>query len=292
MEINPPKYSKLGKYNQEGNIAVISNLKGSIVQIELTANKVLESAYLNINGDILTMTSNFNKASGKFVLMDDGELTINLVDERGITNRDPIPYSLETLPDHNPSINVISPDPSSELGDNQVVPINLKIMDDYGFQDLQLAYEIVKPAYLNNDPYVAMFSINDVSLDSISQNINFLWELDNMSLMPEDEIRFHFELTDNDDVSGPKKTISNSFVVKVPSLSNLYENLEESESNFINEMAEGLDEIRQMQNEFESLELKVIKTEELNWDQQQSMKNSLEQAQEKIQNLEKMAKSY
>ena len=112
-----------------------------------------------------------------------------------------------------------------------------------------------------------------------------------MSLMPEDEIRFHFELTDNDDVSGPKKTISNSFVVKVPSLSNLYENLEESESNFINEMAEGLDEIRQMQNEFENLELKVIKTEELNWDQQQSMKNSLEQAREKIQNLEKMARA-
>ena len=291
MEINPPKYSKLEKYNQEGNIAVISNLKGSVVQIELTAKKVLESAYLNINGDILTMTSKFNKASGKFVLMDDGELTINLVDKRGITNRDPIPYSLETLPDHNPSINVISPDPSSVLGDDQVVPINLKIMDDYGFQDLQLAYEIVKPAYLQNDPYVAMFSINGISPDSISQSINFLWELDNMSLMPEDEIRFHFELTDNDDVSGPKKTISNSFVVKVPSLSNLYENLEESESSFINEMAEGLDEIRQMQNEFEDLELKVIKTEELNWDQQQSMKNSLEQAREKIQNLEKLARA-
>ena len=164
-------------------------------------------------------------------------------------------------------------------------------MDDYGFQDLQLAYEIRKPAYLQNDPYVAMFSINDISLDSISQNIQFIWELENMFLMPEDEIHFHFELTDNDNISGPKKTISNTFVVKVPSLSNLYENLEENESSFIDEMVEGLDEIRHMKDEFESLELKMLKTKELDWDQQQSMKNSLEQAREEMKNLEKIAEA-
>ena len=164
-------------------------------------------------------------------------------------------------------------------------------MDDYGFKDLQLAYEIIKPAYLQNDPYVSMLSINDISLDSISQTIQFPWELGNMLLMPEDEIHFHFELTDNDEISGPKKTKSNSFIVKVPSLSNLYEDLEESESSFIDEMVEGLNEIRQMKDEFEALELKIIKTKDLDWDQQQSMKNSLEQAKKEIKNLEKIAEA-
>ncbi|GIS07393.1 MAG: hypothetical protein CM15mP111_0080 [Hyphomicrobiales bacterium] len=32
-----------------------------------------------------------------------------------------------------------------------------------------------------------------------------LWELNNLNLMPDDEIHFHFELTDNDNISGPKK---------------------------------------------------------------------------------------
>ena len=291
MTIVPPKYSKLKKYQQEGNVAVISNLRGSLVQVELTANKILESAFLDINSEILKMSSSFNKASGEFILMDEGELTINLVDKRGITNRDPISYSLEPLLDHNPSLTVFAPDPISELGDNQIVPINLKIMDDYGFKDLQLAYEIIKPAYLQNDPYVSMLSINDISLDSISQTIQFPWELGNMLLMPEDEIHFHFELTDNDEISGPKKTKSNSFIVKVPSLSNLYEDLEESESSFIDEMVEGLNEIRQMKDEFETLELKIIKTKDLDWDQQQSMKNSLEQAKKEIKNLEKIAEA-
>ena len=291
MTVIPPKYSRLNKYEQKGNIAAISSLKGSVIQIELTSNKILESAFLNIDGTLLEMSSAFNKSSGEFVLMDEGEFTINLVDKRGITNRDPIPYSLETLPDHKPSLTIFEPNPVLELGDDQIIPINIKIMDDYGFQDLQLAYEIRKPAYLQNDPYVAMFSINDISLDSISQNIQFIWELEDMFLMPEDEIHFHFELTDNDNISGPKKTISNTFVAKVPSLSNLYENLEENESSFIDEMVEGLDEIRHMKDEFESLELKMLKTKELDWNQQQSMKNSLEQAREEIKNLEKIAET-
>ena len=45
-------------------------------------------------------------------------------------------------------------------------------------------------------------------------------------LMPDDEVYYHFELSDNDKVSGPKKTISETFIAKVPSLSDLYEKLE------------------------------------------------------------------
>ena len=289
MTVTPPKYSKLNKYQQEGNTAVISSLKGSKIQIELTSNKILESAYLKIGEKILEMSSVFNQASGEFALMKDSEFTINLVDKRGITNRDPIPYSLEMIPDHDPILNVISPAPITELGNDQTVPLNIKILDDYGFQDLQLAYEIQKPAYLQNDSYVNMFSIKGVSKDSIRQSIQLFWELEDMLLMPEDEIHFHFELTDNDEISGPKKTISNTFIVKVPSLSNLYEDIEESESNFIDEMAEGLNDMKNMKNKFESLELKMLKTTELDWDQQQSLKNSIEKTREEIKKLNKIA---
>ncbi len=288
MTIIPPKYSKIDKFIQEGNVAVIKGLKGSLIQIELLSNRLLKSAYLDINSNQLEMATNYNQASGYFKLMEEGELTVNLVDKRGITNRDPIPYSLEIIPDHPPNISVIKPDPMIELANDQIVPIHLEIMDDYGFTDLQLAYEIRRPAYLQDDPYVAMFTINELIPDSLAQTIQMIWELSDMLLMPEDEVHFHFELTDNDNISGPKKTISNTFIVRVPSLADLYEKIENSETKFIDNMIEELDDMKNMKEEFEALELKMLKASELDWDQQQSIKNSLEEAREEIKNLEKM----
>ena len=104
-------------------------------------------------------------------MIDDGELTINLVDKRGITNRDPIAYTISILPDSKPSISIIKPSPITELGDDQIVQIELEVSDDYGFTDLQLAYEVRRPTYLLTDPYVSMFIINSLVEDSLNQKI-------------------------------------------------------------------------------------------------------------------------
>ncbi len=288
MTIIPPKYSKIDQYTQAGNIAAISGLKGSLIQIEITSNRTLNAAYLNINDNRLEMASNKKQASGYFKLLNEGELTIHLVDTRGITNRDPIPYSLEIIPDHKPSLSVIKPEPKIELGNEQIIPIQLDIMDDYGFSNLQLAYEIRRPSYLEDDPFVSMFTITDLDPDSIIQTIQILWELSDMLLMPEDEVHFHFELTDNDNISGPKMTVSNTFLARVPSLADLYEKVENSEENFIDDLVDGVDDIINMKEKFDALELEMLKTTELDWSQKQSIKNSLEEARREIEKLEEM----
>ena len=112
-----------------------------------------------------------------------------------------------------------------------------------------------------------------------------------MMLMPEDEVHYHFELTDNDIVSGPKKTISSTFIVRVPSLSDLYENVENRESDFMQEMLSDIDEIQDLKEQFEEMELQILKSKELDWDQEQSLKNSIEESKEKIQNLEKLSEA-
>ena len=291
LTIIPPKYSNLERVIQEGNVALVEGLKGSIIQIDLTSNRMLKSSYLDINGELSKMASNYNQASGYFKLMEEGQFTVNLVDKRGITNRDPIPYKLQIIPDHDPILSVLKPAPMMELGNDQSVPIHLEVSDDYGFTDLQLAYEVQRPAYLQADPYVAMFNINDLNTDSLDQTIKMYWDLNDMMLMPEDEVHFHFELTDNDIISGPKRTISSTFIVRVPSLADLYENVENSENDFTNDILGDLEEIKDLKEQFEEMELEILKSKELDWDQEQSIKNSLEQSKEEIQNLEKIAEA-
>ena len=291
ITVVPPKYSGLITETQVGNIAVVHGLKGSTVQIYLSSNRILESAFLDINGEKIDLSSTGRSASGNFQMMESGEFTVNLVDERGITNRDPVPYSLEIIPDHDPSLFVIKPSPVIELGSNQSIPIHIEIEDDYGFSNLQVAYEVRRPAFLMADPYVAMFTIHDLNPDTVIQTIRTLWDLSDMFLMPEDEVHFHFELTDNDNISGPKKTVSSTFIARVPSLADLYELSENNEDEFMEKMITGSEEFQDLQELFESLELESLKTKELDWDQQQSVKNALEQAKEELANLEKMTEA-
>ena len=291
ITVVPPKYSGLSAESQEGNVAVVQGLKGSIAQIYLSSNRVLESAWLIINEERIDLASTHRSASGYFTMIDEGEFTVNLVDKRGITNRDPVPYTIEIIPDHDPSLFVIKPPPMIELGSDQTIPIHLEIEDDYGFTNLQVAYEVRRPMYLEADPYVAMFTLNDLNPDTVVQTIHNLWDLADMLLMPEDEVHFHFELTDNDIISGPKKTVSSTFIARVPSLADLYETAENTESDFMEEITTGTENFQELKELFEALELEALKTKDLDWDQQQSVKNAIEKTKEQFANMEKMAET-
>ena len=285
----PPSYSKLKTTTQEGNIALVEGLKGSIARVEITSNRILEESYINLSDTIIDLSIDYNKAEGQFSLIEDGKFTVNLVDKRGITNRDPIPYTISILPDSKPSISIIKPSPITELGDDQIVQIELEVSDDYGFTDLQLAYEVRRPTYLLTDPYVSMFIINSLVKDSLNQKINFEWDLTDMQLMPDDEVHFHLELTDNDIISGPKKTTSSSYIIQVPSLTDLYEDIEEYQNNLADNMIDDLKNIDKIKDRFKNLELKMLKKNDIDWNEEQSIKSLLEETLDEIKNLEETA---
>ena len=270
MAIIPPKYSKLPLEDLDGSVAVIQALKGSIVKINLESNRTLKSCFMKQNDSIKYLETYENKATGEFMIKNEGKFSVHLVDPRGITNRDPVPYHVNILPDNNPTIKVIKPPPIITLGNNQIIQFHLEIEDDYGFTNLQLAYEIRRPEYLEVEPYIAMFIIPELNQDTTVQIIKTHWNVSDLMLMPDDEIHYHFELSDNDDISGPKKTLSATFIAKVPSLSDLYEELEDKEENINEQISDSIDELMSLKDEIDNMELNILKTEdELNWEDQQ-----------------------
>ena len=159
IEIIPPTYSNLPPESLDGSIALVQGLRGSIVNITLESNRILKSCFIKINDSINFFETNKKKSKGEFIIENDGKFSVHLVDPRGITNRDPIPYHISVLPDNYPTIRVINPPPLITLGNNQIIQYELEIEDDYGFNNLQLAYEIRRPKYLGVEPYIAMFII-------------------------------------------------------------------------------------------------------------------------------------
>ena len=286
MIIVPPSYSRLPSEKLDGSIAAVQGLKGSNVKINLISNKDLKSSFIKQNDSIKYLRTIGEKSSGGFDIREESEFSVHLVDPRGITNRDPIPYKINVIPDYSPTIKIITPAPIITLGNNQIIEFNIEIEDDYGFDNLQLAYEIIRPDYLNVEPYISMFIIPDIIKDTSFQNFKTPWNLSELMLMPDDEVHYHFELTDNDYISGPKKTISNKFIAKVPSLADLYQNLEEKEENIEEQFSETIDELESFKDQIERMELSVLKAEdELKWEDRQKIKEMIEDAKEKLNNI-------
>ena len=89
-----------------------------------------------------------DKADFRFIMEKEGKFFISLKDERGISNRNPIPFHLKAIPDLNPKMSILKPAPIIEIGGEQTIPIRMNIEDDFGFTKLQLAYEIHRPVYI------------------------------------------------------------------------------------------------------------------------------------------------
>ncbi|MFL3013693.1 MAG: hypothetical protein ACJZ19_03890 [Candidatus Neomarinimicrobiota bacterium] len=288
--IIPPSYSRLPSEKLDGSIAVVQGLKGSKVKINLSSNRKLKSSFIKKNDSIQYLSITANKGSGSFIIQEEGEFSIHLVDPRGITNRDPIPYRINVLPDYKPNINIIKPTPIITLGNNQIIEFDIDIEDDFGFENLQLAYEIIRPDYLNVEPYISMFIIPELIQDTIKQNIKTPWNLSDIMLMPDDEVHYHFELTDNDNISGPKKTVSEKFIAKIPSLADLYQDMEKQEESIEKQFNESVEELSDLKAQIERMELDVLKAEdELEWEDQQKIKEMVTKAKDELDRIKNIA---
>lgn len=301
VTIDPPAYTGLETSSQGGNIAEIRGFKGSRVEIELTSDKPLSKAYLEFSeeegtgsGQKRDLTVSRNRAAGRLSLMENRQFSTYILDGRGIGNLDPIEYHLIALEDVAPTLEVFLPENYTELGSDFSVPVHLHIEDDFGFSNLQIVYETRHPDYLSSGSstqsrdLVSIHSIHPFSKEETSQDVYTVWDVSDLNLMPEDELQFHIELYDNDEVSGPKKAVSSTLTARFPSLTDLYARTVEQEESVEADAQKVHEELERIDEALESIELEALKQEELNWEQKQRLKRSLETVQQKLEQIKSL----
>ncbi len=291
ITLTPPSYTQLKPIIQKGNQADISGLIGSKVYVALRSNRPLKKGDLIINEEERPMDIFGKKATGEFTINKDGQFAIQLQDIRGISNRNPIPFHITAIHDLLPDITVHQPEQIIELGSDQTIAMHVQIEDDFGFSNLQVAYEIHRPAYIAEDPLLSLFTIPIDDPMNVNQDIIHFWQLMELSLMPEDEIHYHFELSDNDLVSGPKKTVTKEFIARLPGLAELFASFESEEESILDEITYSKEELEAIRENMEQLELDILKQDELTWDQQQDLQNMLESVREEMKKMEDISEA-
>lgn len=289
ITVIPPEYARLEPTVTTANQANIQGLKGSRIVVKFHSNRTIQNGFIQVGTKKIPLAITGQYAEGKFTLTDETIFTTHFYDRRGISNRDPIPYHLQLLPDNAPAMIVIEPKQSVDLGTDMEIPIRLSIEDDFGFSNLQVGYEVRRPSYLHTEPYISIFSIRLQDPFKLSQEIRTFWNLAKLNLMPEDEVHYHFEVYDNDVVSGPKKFVTGNYIARVPSLADLFDTMEESQADIFQDAAQRLDEVKGLQEQLDKLNLELIKSDKMNWDQEQAVRQSLESVREEVARLKELS---
>ena len=301
-----PRYSSLPP-RIDDEAGDVRGLAGTEVGLQIVATKPLSAAALVLSPDSLripavvsdneaacTVVLTFPSTAVKSVVdststaIGDGRYYVELTDRKGVGNRDPIRYAVRVLDDALPRVAITEPGEDGDLPEKQQLMLIVEAGDDFGISALDLVFRVDGRAEqrrtLPLDEAVAVPGSGAALL-----TLSHLWDLSAAGLLPEDRIRYRVEAFDNDTVSGPKMSSSTEYVLRMPSLYELFRDVAEEQENHMATLEELGDEERGAQRQFEQVRRELMKTEELNWQQKRELESALEEQRERAEAVDELA---
>jgi hypothetical protein len=302
ITVYPPAYTKLPSRIIEGN--EISTIAGSTIYIELESSDDLSRSEIQFSGASrpLMMQLNGKTAIGSFTASGNGTFRLGIYKEHNgkeLTNVNPKEYTLRVYPDEYPRISIIEP----ENGETNVqgqrdILIRSRVSDDFGFTRMRLGYKLVKSKFGPADNDFRFADIPVKNTDATGLEVPYMWNLAGLNLGTEDEVEYFVEIYDNDAVSGPKMTRSQTLKLIYPSLESLLKKTEKSKEEIESTLKSAFEDAMELKKELDEIKDKMEKNpEELglndpkkNQEMQQKLENvqnNLNATQQKLEDLMK-----
>lgn len=287
LTITPPGYSGQTAVTQKDN-GNVTALPGSRMSFSISSTKTLKNAYLEFN-DSTTFRLNVDgsNAAGTYTVRKDIDYRIILTSTDGNKNESPITYSVKTLADASPSIEMILPARDITLSEDNRAAFLLKIGDDYGFSRLVLHYSVT------NEGHSAASMQLDVPFakNSKAEDVNYIWNLTNLNLSSKDVVSYYFEVLDNDNVNGPKSARTATYSIRIPSLDELLNSADKTQDNAEKKLSNLLKEAAQLKETLKDIrqDLKQDK-KDISWQEKERMEKALDKFSQLENNIKEVRK--
>ena len=183
---------------------------------------------------------------------------------------EPLPYSIDVLPDAYPDIRVESYD--EQLSTD--VYFSGLVTDDYGFTRLTFNCKVKEPIEKN--------IVKAVPLDLKQTRTSFFYQfnMDSLGIMPGQNMEVYFEVWDNDGFHGPKSKRSETFIYYKPSETALDSVANQETEDIMERLSEKSQEANKLQDEIEKMLQDLIQKKDLDWSDKEKMKDLLEKQQQ------------
>lgn len=293
LSIFYPSYTGLPPTTIEENNGSFSAVVGSRAAIRFEANVPVSSAEM-IFDDSSRIPFALQGKNGEISLTVDRSRSyyIHVKDHLGESNPDPIEYYITAIPDEYPSVDVIRPGFNANLNEEMILPLMVRIYDDFGFSSLVLKYHVVS-AGRTSDEKVAVLHFSDRI--KTEGEVSFNWDMDRLTLFPGDYVSYYFEVADNDQISGPKIGRSRTYIARLPSLDEIVAQTEQETTSRITDtealLRTGKELTQRLKDAARKLQAQNRSEQTADWQQKKELEAIAQKNEEMVSQIEKMAQN-
>ena len=155
------------------------------------------------------------------------------------------------------------------------------IEDDYGFSSLNLHYQLGENAFSKNIP---------INTRSRKQGFYTEWLADTLAF--DDRLTLYALVRDNDKPGGFKATKSSVFSFERPSLSELAESIDKKSDGAEDQLDKAISETEELRKSLKELADRLKSQNELGWQEEKIINESIEQREELEKMLEELKKKH
>ncbi len=290
IRLHPPAYTGLpGQIVPEG-VWDIAALRGTRADFSLSTNTLPDSVrfvtagpgggtgvdYFTIRNDSLTYST---RLAGDF------DYSLELVTGPGVAGPGTAgphgPHSVRVTADEAPYVRIESPAKELLLEADMIVPLSVRALDDYGISSMRLHY--MSPG---ESAYV------DLEYSGRTEaKCDHNWDVAGLDVFPGDAVSYYVEVADNDAVTGPKFARTETYVARVPTVYDFYEEIEDRQEGEIENLEEVAAEMEELGDALDEMADEMKQGQEMDWEKERSVKKTLDRQAELTRDLEEIAAS-
>jgi hypothetical protein len=163
-----------------------------------------------------------------------------------------------------------------------LLPLKIFASDDYGLHNLKLVYSV----NLEEENFLSIRNV----FQGNSINLDYMFDLTQMFLIPGDKVTYWVEISDN----SPEKQIARSrkYIARFPSIEEIYREIEKAEKEKSEILQNTLEESLELQKEFEEKRRELMKKDELDWEDKKEIEKFLEKQDKLNKDIENVAEDF
>ncbi|MCX6841583.1 MAG: hypothetical protein NTX53_04780 [candidate division WOR-3 bacterium] len=282
--LHPPGYSGLpetrsGDSPHSGTVPV-SGLKGTVVGIEGEANRLMSAGRLVLGQDTISLAvdpKDPGRFTGSFTVTNDASGVFELADDEDKVFQPAANVQVRALTDESPFVKLFLPGRDVDLPVSMKVLLGINSLDDFGLGELYLHYGKDEGGERSEEGGVKTEGggFRTIRLKGLvgkrEDTTLYAWDLSDAGLVPGEVIHYFVSVTDNDIVSGPKASRTEEFLVRFPTMNEIYNAAVQQTERTESELGPMQSEQAQLGQEMSRLSDEMKKSRELSWDEKQAL---------------------
>ena len=287
VTVYPPEFTGIPSKTLAENEGDIYCPEGSNVYFDLRSNKILSSAGILFNNNLINFEVSGDGARGSVVIKESGSYKFVLKDEKGIESRGTQLYTVKVITDEAPKITIIEPAQTNyTLNGEREILLRARISDDFGFSKLVVGYRKLKSIAGNaSAPDYNYENIPIKNLNATSLEVPYMWEISKTGLRPGESVEYFMEVTDN----AGKSTRSDIRTLIYRSPEELFKKKEDQTKELKTDLKSVFEQALDINKEIEEMKKDLQKNEELglNEERKKQMESKLENFQNNMNSTQK-----